>query len=145
MFTAWLPNDRGRYIHVIGDVRKALKQSVKRPALRRWCAKDLKGGTPAAHPDGASRLCVLIRRLRSSTLLRFAVVALCEWLPSGRYYGRIRREDKNKSGRWSCPPCPATGHETSRHAILCPSRRRILPPHPSGRGSWLKVRRKAAC
>ena len=70
MFTAWLPNDRGRYVHVIGDVRKALKQSVKRAALRRWCAKDLQGRTPAAHPDGASRLCVLIRRLRSSTLLR---------------------------------------------------------------------------
>ena len=126
MFTAWLPNERGPYVHVIGDVRKALKRSVKRAALRRWCAMDLQGRTPAAHPDGTSRLCVLVRRLRSSTLLRFAVLALCEWLPSGRYHGRIRREDKNESGRWSCPSCPAVRHETSRHAILCPSRRGIL-------------------
>jgi hypothetical protein len=37
MFTAWIPDAQGRMVHVIGDVRKALKRSVKRQILDRWC------------------------------------------------------------------------------------------------------------
>ena len=38
----------------------------------------------------------------------------------------MRREDKDSSGEWSCPSCPAVGHETSKHAVLCPVRRGML-------------------
>jgi hypothetical protein len=126
MFTAWIPDTRGRMGHVIGDVRKALKRSVKRKILDRWCALPHQGLTPKTNPDGAVLLCKLVRGQSSSALLRFAVLALCQWLPSGRYRGRQRREDKLRSGRWSCPSCPFAGHETSRHAILCPVRRSYL-------------------
>jgi hypothetical protein len=54
------------------------------------------------------------------------VLALCQWLPSGRYHGRIHNDDEARSGRWSCPSCPFAGHETSRHALLCPARRGFL-------------------
>ena len=126
MFTAWIPDGLGRMTHVIGDVRKALKRSVKRVILARWCALPRQGDTPRHNPDGTAHLCKLVRAKSSSALLRFAVLALCQWLPSGRYHGRIHHEPKERSGRWSCPSCPFAGHETSRHAILCPTRRRLL-------------------
>jgi hypothetical protein len=126
MFTAWIPDTRGRMTHVIGDVRKALKRSVKRRIMHQWCALPHQGLTPKTNPDGAALLCKLARGQSSSELLRFTVLALCQWLPAGRYRGRQRREDKARSGRWSCPSCPFAGHETSRHAILCPVRRGYL-------------------
>ena len=126
MFTAWIPDSRGRMCHVIGDVRRELKRSVKRQIMTRWCALPLQGLTPKTNPDGAALLSKLVRAKSSSTLLRFTVLALCQWLPSGRYHGRIHRDGKERSGRWSCPSCPSVGHETSRHAILCPVRRGVL-------------------
>jgi hypothetical protein len=126
MFTAWIPDEQGRMVHVIGDVRQALKRSVKRRILNRWCDLPHQGATPRTNRDGAALLSKLVRGQSSSALLRFTVLALCQWLPSGRYHGRIHNEDKARSGRWSCPSCPFAGHETARHALLCPVRRGFL-------------------
>ena len=126
MFTAWIPDARGRMVHVIGDVRQALKRSVKRRILNRWCGLPRQGATPKTSPDGAALLSKLVPGQSSSELLRFTVLALCQWLPSGRYHGRIHHDDKARSGRWSCPSCPFAGQETSRHALLCPVRRAFL-------------------
>jgi hypothetical protein len=126
MFTAWIPDAQGRMVHVIGDVRKALKRSVKRQIMADWCALPHQGATAKTNPDGATLLSKLVRGQSSSELLRFTVLALCQWLPSGRYQGRQRNDDKSRSGRWSCPSCPFAGHETSQHAILCPVRRGLL-------------------
>ncbi len=126
MFTAWMPNEWGSWTHIMGDVRRALKRTAKQVIMRRWCRQERQGDTPRANPDGTAWLCKLVRAESSSALLRFAVLALCQWLPTGRYHGRIRGEEKHQSGRWSCPSCPAAGHETSRHSILCPARQGLL-------------------
>ena len=120
LFTAWIPDAQGHMYHVIGDVRRELKRSVKRQIMTRWCAFPHQGVTAKTNPDGVAVLCKLVRGQSSSSLLRFTVLALCQWLPTGRYHGRIRGDDKAISGRWSCPSCPSVGHETSRHALLCP-------------------------
>jgi hypothetical protein len=113
-------------VHVIGDVRQALKRSVKRRRLNRWCDLPHQGATPKTNRDGAVLLSKLVRGQSSSELLRFTVLALCQWLPSGRYHGRIHKDDKARSGRLSCPSSPFAGHETARHALLCPVRRGFL-------------------
>jgi exonuclease III len=126
MFTAWTPNEWGGWTHVMGDVRRALKWMAKQTIMRRWCQQPRQGATPRTNTSGTAWLCKLVRAESSSALLRFAVLALCQWLPTGRYHGRIRGEDGDQSGRWSCPSCPAAGHETSRHSILCPARQGLL-------------------
>ena len=73
MFTAWIPDERGRLYHVIGDVRKALKRSAKRAILRQWCGLERQGETARANPDAIVQLCKLVRAQLSSELLRFAV------------------------------------------------------------------------
>ena len=94
--------------------------------MKRWCALERQGETPRTSPGAATQLCRLVRDQSSSELLQFAVLALCQWLPTGRYFGRMRREDRNSSGRLSCPSCPCVGHETSKHAVLCPVCRWML-------------------
>jgi ribonuclease HI len=125
MFTAWLADSTGRMCHVIGDVRKALRRWARHETKQRWCRLPHQGATPATNPDGAMHLCKLVRAELSSSMLRFAVLALCQWLPTGRYRSRVRRGDAGKP-QWSCPSCPRRGDESSRHAILCPARREIL-------------------
>jgi hypothetical protein len=125
MFTAWLADTTGKMGHVIGDVRKALRRWAKGETKRRWCRLPHQGATPATNPDGAMHLCKLVRGESSSSMLRFAVLALCQWLPVGRYHSRVRRGDASQP-QWACPSCPRRGDETSRHAILCPARRGIL-------------------
>jgi exonuclease III len=125
MFTAWLADSKGRMCHVIGDVRKALRRWIKGEIKRRWCWLPHQGATPATNPDGAMHLCKLVRAELSSSKLRFAVLALCQWLPAGRYRSRVRH-GRTDQPQWACPSCPRQGDETSRHAILCPARRGIL-------------------
>jgi exonuclease III len=125
MFTAWLADSKGRMCHIIGDVRKALRRWAKGETKQRWCRQPHQGATPKSNPDGAMHLCKLVRGELSSSMLRFAVLALCQWLPVGRYRSRVRR-GKADQPQWSCPSCPRLGDETSCHAILCPARRGIL-------------------
>jgi hypothetical protein len=125
MFTAWLADDTGRMVHVIGDVRKALRRWAKAETKRRWCRLPHQGETPATNPDGTMHLCKLVRGESSSSMLRFAVLALCQWLPTGRSRTRGRHGAAGQP-QWSCPSCPQQGDETSRHAILCPTRRGVL-------------------
>ena len=94
--------------------------------MTNWCALPRQGATPKTNPGGVARLGKLVRGQSSSELLRFTVLALCQWLPCGRYQGRMHNDDKSRSGRWSCPSCPSVGHETSQHAVLCPVRRGLL-------------------
>jgi hypothetical protein len=125
MFTAWLADSTGRMCHIIGDVRKALRRWAKNETKQRWCRLPHQGATPATNPDGTMHLCKLVRAELSSSMLRFAVLALCQWLPVGRYRSRVRRGNAGQP-QWTCPSCPRRGDETSRHAILCPARRGIL-------------------
>jgi hypothetical protein len=125
MFTAWLADSTGRMVHVIGDVRRALRRWARGETKQRWCRLPRQGETPATNPDGTLHLCKLVRSESSSSMLRFAVLALCQWLPTGRYHSRVRRRVADQP-QWACPSCPRQGDETSRHAILCPARRGIL-------------------
>jgi hypothetical protein len=53
--------DTGKMIHVIGDVRKALRSWAKAETKRRWCRLPHQRETPATNPDGAMHLCKLVR------------------------------------------------------------------------------------
>ena len=125
MFTAWLADRTGRMVHIVGDVRRALRRWARGEIKMRWCRLARQGATPATNPDGAMHLSKLVRGESSSELLRFAVLSLCQWLPTGRHHTRIHRGVAGQP-RWACPSCPEDGDETSHHAILCPARRDIL-------------------
>ena len=124
-FTAWIDTDLGP-CHVIGDLRKELKRWDRQQTLRRWKSLAHQGRCVTSNPGGVTRLCHLVRRQASSKLLRFALLALTEWLPSGRYFARMQRVLGHESGKWGCPSCPAAGNETSRHVFSCPSVRVML-------------------
>jgi hypothetical protein len=124
-FTAWIETEGLRW-HVIGDIRKEMTSWSRRQTVDSWSTQARQGRTALADPQATVTLCAEIRRLRSSKHLRFAVLALCEWLPSGRYHGRMMRCDIGCNDEWSCSSCSEPGQETSRHVLTCPANEGVL-------------------
>ena len=124
-FTAWIEADGAQW-HVIGDIRKEMTRWARRRNIDRWTVQKRQGKTASADPLATTVLCAEIRRLRSSKHLRHAVLALCEWLPSGRYHGRMMQCDIGCNDEWSCSSCSEPGQETSRHVLVCPANQEAL-------------------
>jgi hypothetical protein len=140
MFTAWIPDGLGWMTHVIGDVRKALKRSVKRVILARWCAFSRQGDTSRHNPDGTAHLCKLVRGQSSSVLLRFSVLALCQWLPSGRHHGRIHRETNERSAAGAARHARSRVTRPRSMPFCVPPVGRFSSQRPSAHAPWLRKR-----
>ena len=107
--------------HIPGDVRRAMTRWCRNEVMSRWIRLPHQGRVVRSNPTGVEALCKLVRRRQSSADLMFALLALCEWLPCGRFYARQRKIGAAVNGQWSCAACPEPGNETSRHCIMCPA------------------------
>jgi hypothetical protein len=93
-FTAWIPDAQGRMGHIIGDVHRELKRTGKKNDSDSLVCTPAPSGHLRTSPDCAALLSKLARGQLLSELLLFAVLALFQWLPSGRCHRRVRHEDK---------------------------------------------------